>query len=308
MPIDHSPLINLSHCPLFNYLHPSKITNKILMFTLNCKGRLLTIDQPIVMGILNINADSFYAGSRYENNETLLETAGRMLADGATILDIGGQSTRPGSELLDEETELSRVIPAIEAINKKFPEAFISVDTFYSRVAREAVAAGASIINDISAGSMDEKLTDTVATLNVPYILMHIQGTPQTMQKNPTYQNLMQELLDFFIAKTAELRGKGIKDIIIDPGFGFGKTHAHNFTLLKHLDIFKILESPLLLGLSRKGTIYKTLETDAEHALNGTTVLNTVGLQNGANILRVHDVKQAMEAIRLVNAVKVIDS
>ncbi|MCH5597732.1 dihydropteroate synthase [Niabella ginsengisoli] len=274
------------------------------MFTLNCKGRLLTIDQPIVMGILNINADSFYAASRYESNDMLLKAAERtMLIEGATILDIGGQSTRPGSELINEETELSRVIPAIEIICKNFPEALISLDTYYSNVAREGVAAGASIINDISAGEMDDSFLDTVASLNVPYVLMHMQGTPQNMQQNPAYENVTKEVLDFFIKKISILHSKGIKDIIIDPGFGFGKTHAQNFTLLKNLNAFKILEHPILLGVSRKGTIYKTLGTDAKNALNGTTVLNTIGLQNGASILRVHDVKEAMEAIKLVNAV-----
>lgn len=272
------------------------------MFTLNCKGRLLTINQPIVMGILNINEDSFYSGNRYTANDELLLRAQQMIDDGAAILDIGGQSTRPGSEMISAEKELARVIPAIESIHKIFPETIISVDTFYAKVAKEAVQAGASIINDISAGSIDDELIDTVASLNAPYVLMHMQGTPQTMQNHPHYEDVCREVLDFFIQQTAILKNKGIKDIIIDPGFGFGKTTAHNFTLLKNLHLFKMLDLPILLGISRKGFIYRTLDTDAEQALNGTTVLNTLGLINGADILRVHDVKQAMEAIKLVTA------
>lgn len=274
------------------------------MFALNCRGRLLTIHKPVVMGILNINADSFYAGSRHSNDTRLLNTAEQMLTAGTAILDIGGQSTRPGSEQVSADTELSRVIPVIETITKNFPEAFISVDTFYSKVAKEAVAAGASIINDISAGSLDEHFFDTVASLHVPYILMHMQGTPQNMQQNPAYENVTREVLNFMIKQLAILRNKGIKDIIIDPGFGFGKSPEHNYTLLKNLGMFKMLDCPLLLGISRKAMIYRKLRTDADHALNGTSVLNTIGLLNGAHILRVHDVKEAVEAIELVDALQ----
>lgn len=273
------------------------------MFTLNCKGQVLTIDQPIIMGILNINEDSFYSGNRYTVNDALLLRAQQMIADGARILDIGGQSTRPGSALISADEELTRVIPAIASIHEAFPEMIISVDTFYAEVARAAVQAGASIVNDISAGSLDEALIDEVASLNVPYVLMHMQGTPQTMQNHPYYEDICREVLDFLIQKIALLKSKGVKDIIADPGFGFGKTAAHNFTLLKNLELFKMLDLPLLLGVSRKGFIYRTLATDAEQALNGTTVLNTVGLINGAHILRVHDVKQAAEAIRLTSAI-----
>lgn len=272
------------------------------MFTLNCKGRLLTINQPVIMGILNINEDSFFDGSRYAAGNQLLSGAEKMIAAGATILDVGGQSTRPGSRRMEADEELARVLPAITALHQNFPRTIISIDTFYAKVAKEAVAAGASIINDISAGSLDEELIDMAAALNVPYILMHMQGTPQTMQNQPHYDNVCIEVLDFLIEKTALLRSKGIKDIIIDPGFGFGKTTAHNFTLLKNLHLFKMLQLPLLLGVSRKGFIYRTLDTDAAQALNGTTVLNTIGLLNGANILRVHDVQQAMEAVRLTEA------
>lgn len=252
------------------------------------------------MGILNINKDSFYPGSRYENPTEISDIAKKMIIDGATILDIGGQSTRPGSRQISADAELERVLPVIAAIRNAYPDIFISIDTYYSKVAKEAIAAGADIINDISAGSIDENMIDTVAALKVPYILMHMKGMPANMQQQPQYGNVTREVLDFFIQKIAFLQKKGISDIIVDPGFGFGKTVAHNFTLLKNLHVFEMLDCPLLLGISRKSTIYKTLGTDAEKALNGTTVLNTIGLLNGANILRVHDVKEAMEAIKLV--------
>lgn len=273
------------------------------MFTLNCNGRLLVIDQPLVMGIINITPDSFYAGSRFTGVDAVLERSEKMIHDGADIIDIGGQSTRPGSKLLSAEEEMKRAIDAIAAIHKKFPETFISVDTFYSSVGKEAVAAGASIINDVSAGTMDNEMINTVAALQVPYVLMHMKGTPQTMQHDPRYENVTKEVLDFFIKKTNHLRKHGIKDIIIDPGFGFGKTIAHNFELLRGLDVFKMLDHPLLLGISRKSTIYKTLNITAGEALNGTTVLNTIGLMKGASILRVHDAKEAKEAVRLVKAI-----
>lgn len=272
------------------------------MFTLNCKGRLLVTEKPLVMGIINSTPDSFYAGSRFTGADAALAQCEKMLREGADIIDIGGQSTRPGSTTVSAEEELHRVIGSIEAIHKNFPEAFISADTYYSAVAREAVAAGASIINDVSAGSLDEELIPAVAALGVPYILMHMQGTPETMHQNPEYENVTREVLDFFILQTAVLQKAGIKDIIIDPGFGFGKTIAQNFELLRNLSVFKVLNYPLLLGISRKSTIYKTLQITPEETLNGTTVLNTIGLMNGATILRVHDVKEAKEAIRLTEA------
>jgi dihydropteroate synthase len=216
-----------------------KIANKKRMFTLNCKGRLLIIDKPLVMGIINATPDSFFSGSRFTGSEEILLQVEKMLNEGADIIDIGGQSTRPGSELIPAEEEIKRVVPAIQAISKKFPKAFISVDTFYSTVAAAAVDAGASIINDISAGRMDDKMFETVANLNVPYILMHMKGTPQTMQENAVYENVTGEVLDFFIAKTAELKKAGITDVIIDPGFGFAKTIDHNFELLKNLRFLK---------------------------------------------------------------------
>ena len=272
------------------------------MFTLNCKGRILVIDKPIVMGIINATPDSFFGGSRFNGVDEIVAKAEKMLNDGAGILDIGGQSTRPGSELISADEEIERVIPAIKAIIEKRPEAFISIDTFYSKVAIAAVDAGASIVNDISACSMDNKMIATVAELKVPYILMHMKGTPQTMQQNAIYENVTLEVLDHFISKTHELQNAGIVDIIIDPGFGFAKTIDQNFELLKNLSAFKMLDKAIMLGVSRKSTIYKTLGVNADEALNGTSVLNTIGLMNGASILRVHDVKEAKEAIKLYSA------
>ena len=272
------------------------------MFTLNCKGRLLVADKPLVMGIINATPDSFYAGSRQATVEGILQQAELMINQGADILDIGGQSSRPGSSPVGEDEELNRVIEAITAIHDHFPDAFISIDTYYSRVANAAVHAGACMVNDISAGSMDLNMFTTVAALRVPYVLMHMRGTPQTMQQSPQYENVTREVLDFFIKKIDLLKKTGIRDIIIDPGFGFGKSIPHNFELLRQLSIFRITGHPLLLGISRKSTIYKTLGITAEEALNGTTVLNTIGLMNGAQILRVHDVQAAKEAISLVQA------
>ena len=269
------------------------------IYTLNCKGRILLIDKPQVMGIINITPDSFYEGSRFSNHSTILVQFEKMLRQGADIIDIGGQSTRPGSERITIEEELKRIIPAIESACKEFPSALISVDTFYSRVASESIAAGASMVNDTSCGSIDAEMLNVVGGLGVPYVCMHARGTPDTMQHNPVYENVTRQVLDFFIEKTEACRVAGIKDVIIDPGFGFGKTIKHNFELLKNLSVFKILERPLLLGISRKSTIYKTLNGTSAGALNGSTVLNTIGLMNGADILRVHDVKEAKEAVLL---------
>jgi dihydropteroate synthase len=273
------------------------------MFTLNCKGRLLVIDKPAVMGIINATPDSFYGGSRSNVVDEIVAKAEKMLNDGADVIDIGGQSTRPGSELISADDEIERVIPAIKTIANKFPKAFISIDTFYSKVAIAAVEAGASIINDISAGSMDNKMIKAVDELKVPYVLMHMKGTPQTMQQNTAYENVTREVLDFFISKTHELKNAGILDIIIDPGFGFAKTIDQNFELLKTLSVFKMLDKVIMLGISRKSTIFKTLGVNADDALNGTTVLNTIGLINGASILRVHDVKEAKETVKLFSAI-----
>ena len=273
------------------------------MFTLNCNGRLLLIEKPVVMGIINLTPDSFYAGSRQAQVTDVLHTAERMLSEGAVILDIGGQSSRPGSVRISEEEELRRVIEPLSEITRRFPEAFISIDTFYAGVAREAVARGASIVNDISAGSIDPTLLPAVAKLKVPYVLMHMQGNPQSMQVKPSYEDVTREVLDFFILKTGELRSLGIHDLILDPGFGFGKTTEHNFQLLRDLKLFEMLKAPLLIGVSRKSTISKTLGVSTEETLNGTTVLNTIGLVNGAVVLRVHDVKEAVQTITLYNSV-----
>lgn len=270
-----------------------------LMLSINCKGRLLNFEEPLVMGIINATPDSFYEGSRIKQSEEVVRKAEAMLLDGATFLDLGGQSTRPGSSRVSEEEELQRVIPAVETITKNFPLALISIDTFYAKVARYAVEAGAAIVNDVSAGSIDPELIPTVAALDVPYVLMHMQGDPQTMQEAPHYDNVVLDVYDALNFKLAELHRAGIKDIIIDPGFGFGKTIAHNFTLLSHLSYFQQLGKPVLVGISRKGTVYKTLQVTADEALNGTTVLNTIALMNGAQLLRVHDVKEARQAITL---------
>ena len=291
--IDHSPSLSLA----------PKIANKNRMFTLNCNGRLLIVDKPLVMGIINATPDSFYGGSRFNGVDDIVAKTEKMLNDGADIIDIGGQSTRPGSELISADEEMERVVPAIKAIASKFPKAFISIDTFYSKVAVAAVQAGAALVNDISSGSIDNNMIETVAGLKVPYILMHMKGTPQTMQQNADYENVTREVLDFFIAKTAELKNAGIVDIIIDPGFGFAKTIDQNFELLKNLSVFKMLDKAILIGISRKSTIYKTLGVNAEDALNGTSVLNTIGLMNGASVLRVHDVKEAKEAIKLYSTI-----
>ncbi|HEX6913991.1 MAG TPA: dihydropteroate synthase, partial [Chitinophagaceae bacterium] len=262
-------------------------------------GRLLVIDRPVVMGILNTTPDSFYSGSRV-NESGILQRAEQMLNEGAAILDIGGQSTRPNAVPVPEAEELKRVLPAIEMIHRRFPEAVISVDTYQSSVAAQAVAAGASIVNDVSGGSMDETLIGTVAKLGVPYVCMHIKGTPETMQQLADYDDVAREVLDYFIEKVALCREAGIRDVIIDPGFGFAKTTQHNLQLLQRMEVFRMPDCPLLAGISRKATIYKTLNISPEQALNGTTVLNTIALLKGANILRVHDVKEAVEAITLV--------
>jgi dihydropteroate synthase len=269
------------------------------MYTLNCKGRLLVVDKPLVMGIINSTPDSFYEGSRFTGEDSIMQQAELMLRQGAAIIDIGGQSTRPGSQRISAEEELQRVIDAVESLHVNFPEAIISIDTYWSKVAREAVLAGASIINDISSGTVDKEMLAVVAELQTPYICMHMPGTPDTMHQKPGYENMMQEILDFFIQKMADCRQAGIRDIIIDPGFGFGKTMAQNFELLQRFGVLHMLQAPILVGISRKSTIYKTLGITAEEALNGTTVLHTLALQNGASILRVHDVKEAVETVKL---------
>ncbi len=267
--------------------------------SLNCRGRLLSLRSPIIMGILNITPDSFFADSRVNNQKHLLEQAEKMLKEGATILDVGGMSSRPGAEIISEEEELQRVLPTIAALHQHFPEAYISIDTIRAEVAQRAVGAGAVIINDISAGKLDPNMYETVAELGVPYILMHMQGIPNSMQQEPRYQEVTLEILDFFIEQVGRLRALNIKDIILDVGFGFGKSVAHNYELLKKMHIFKVLDLPLLAGLSRKSMICKPLKVNPSAALNGTTALHMVALQQGARVLRVHDVKEAREVITL---------
>ena len=274
------------------------------MYTLNCKGKLLMLDKPLVMGIINATPDSFYKGHLNKGVQAITTLATKMLEDGADILDIGAQSTRPGSNRIDADEEIKRAIPVIEAIQKNHPDAIISIDTYHSKVAQEAVHTGACIVNDISAGDVDPEMLKIVAALKVPFVAMHKKGSPENMQQNPQYDNVVLEVLDFFIAKIDACKQAGIMDVIIDPGFGFGKTNQHNFQLLKNLAVFKMLDKPILAGLSRKGTIYKTLGVTAEEALNGTTCLNTIALLNGAAILRVHDVKEAKQAIQLLDAYK----
>jgi dihydropteroate synthase len=269
------------------------------MFTLNCNGKLLTVNNPLVMGVINVTPDSFYAGSRFIGEKDILQQVEKMIKDQVDIVDIGGQSTRPRAQQLSIDEELKRIINVINSLHKNFPELIISVDTFHSQVAKESVDAGASIINDISGGNFDNQMLSTVAKLKVPYVCMHIKGTPETMQQKPEYDNVTKEILDFFIERTDACKKAGINDIIIDPGFGFGKNIRHNFELLKNLPVFKMLERPVMAGLLKKSTIYKTLGITVHDALNGTTVLHTIALMNGANILRAHDVKEAKEAIKL---------
>jgi dihydropteroate synthase len=271
---------------------------------ISCKGRLLSLSRPVVMGILNVTPDSFYTQGRRSSLQQVVEHAGQMLEQGATLLDVGGMSTRPGAAEVSPAEETDRVTPVIEALAAAFPEAFISVDTFRAAVAETAVQAGAHIVNDISFGDMDPMMMTTVARLGAAYIGMHMQGTPQTMQQNPVYHHIITDIADYFAQKIATFTEAGVKDIILDPGFGFGKTIAHNYALLDGMDQFAMLGKPVLAGLSRKSMIYRTLDITADEALNGTTVLNTIALQRGASILRVHDVKEAMQAIRLTEVLQ----
>lgn len=272
------------------------------MYTLNCRGKLLSIDTAVVMGIINLTPDSFFTGSRHKGEADVLSSAEQMLKQGASILDFGGQSTRPGSTRIGADEEMKRVVAPIEKCTRRFPEAIISIDTYHAAVAREAVMAGASIVNDISGGKLDPAMLDTVASLQTPFVCTHMLGSPETMQDAPVYKNLLEDLLDFFIHQIQVCKEKGIRDIIIDPGFGFGKTISQNFQILKGLSTFRVLDLPLMVGLSRKSTIYKTLGIEAGDALNGTTVLHTLALVNGARILRAHDVRAAWEAIELFKA------
>jgi dihydropteroate synthase len=273
------------------------------LYTLNCKGQLLDLSVPKIMGIINVTPDSFYDGGRTTVLRDIIAQAEKMVNQGATFLDIGGYSSRPGATAVSETEELARVIPAIEALAKEFPKTFLSVDTFRSSVAKQAVEAGAALVNDISGGMQDDEMLSTVSKLKVPYILMHMKGTPKTMTSLAAYKNVTKEVVYYFSERIALARKAGISDIIADPGFGFAKTREHNFELLKHFELFLALDVPLLAGISRKSLIYKTLDTTPEEALNGTTVLNSLALQKGAHILRVHDVKEAKECVTLLQSV-----
>jgi dihydropteroate synthase len=272
--------------------------------TINCNGKLIDLSSPKVMGILNVTPNSFFDGGKHTNEKAILVQVEKMLLEGATFIDMGGYSSKPSAEFVSEEEELQRLVPVIKDIVKEFPDVIISVDTFRSKVAQEAIENGAAIINDISAGNLDAKMMKTVAKLQVPYIMMHMKGTPQTMQSLAQYENIVKEMLFYFSQKIAQARSLGINDLILDPGFGFAKTLEQNFEVLSKLELFQMTELPLLVGVSRKSMVYKTLETTAEFALNGTTSLNTISLLKGAKILRVHDVKEAVECVKLHQQLK----
>ena len=269
--------------------------------TINCKGQLIDLASPKVMGILNVTPNSFFDGGKYKTESVILSQVGKMLTDGATFIDVGAYSSKPSAEFVSEKEELNRIVPVVNLILEKFPDCLISIDTFRSEVAKVCLENGAAIINDISAGNLDDKMLETIAKYNVPYIMMHMRGTPQTMQTMANYDNIVKEMLFYFSQRIAEARSLGINDLIIDPGFGFAKTLEQNYEVLRKLGLFEMLELPLLAGFSRKSMIYKTLHSTAEEALNGTSVLNTIALTKGAKILRVHDVKEAMECVTLFN-------
>ncbi|WP_422108086.1 dihydropteroate synthase [Winogradskyella sp.] len=269
--------------------------------TINCKGQLIDLSSPKVMGILNVTPDSFYDGGQYKDETSILSQVEIMLSDGSTFIDVGGYSSRPGADVVSEDEELNRVVPVIELILKHFPEAIISTDTYRSKIARQSIEAGASLINDISAGHLDKAMISTVGELNVPYIMMHMRGNPKTMQQQTNYEDLVKDINFYFAERIAKAHAEKINDIIIDPGFGFAKTLEQNYELLHKMELLQIADKPILAGVSRKSMIYKTLDTTAEHALNGTTALHMVALQKGAKILRVHDVKEAVECVTLFN-------
>ncbi len=272
--------------------------------TINCKGQLIDLSEPKIMAILNTTPNSFFDGGSSESMDLILKKVENYLKEEATFIDIGGYSTKPGAEEVNEEIELQRTVPVVEAILKEFPEAILSIDTFRSKVARETVEAGAHLINDVSGGTLDNEMFKTIGDLKVPYILMHMEGTPRTMQENPKYENVTLEVNRFLLDKVKELRALKVNDIILDPGFGFAKTLEHNYELFNNLEIVGFNEYPLLVGISRKSMIYKLLNITPKEALNGTTALNMVALQKGAKILRVHDVKEAKQTIEIYQALK----
>ncbi|MDO6758725.1 dihydropteroate synthase [Tamlana sp. 2_MG-2023] len=272
--------------------------------TINCKGQLIDLASPKVMGILNMTPDSFYDGGVHKNEKETLLVVEKMLKDGATFIDVGAYSSRPNADHVSETEELNRMLPIVKSLVKNFPDILLSIDTFRSEVAKQSIEAGAALINDISSGKLDDNMLQTVADLKVPYIMMHMRGTPKTMQQQTDYNDLLKDVLFYFSERIAAAKALGIIDIIVDPGFGFAKTLEQNFELLNKLELLKMTDKPLLAGISRKSMIYKTLETTADKALNGTSILNTIALQKGASILRVHDVKEAVETIKLVEALK----
>ena len=272
--------------------------------TINCKGQLIDLSSPKVMGIINITPDSFYDGGLNKNKKDILNHVNLMLKEGATFIDVGGYSSRPNAEHISEEDELKRILPIVISILKEFPEALISIDTFRSKVAKQTIEAGAALINDISAGKLDDNMLETIASLQVPYIMMHMRGKPQTMQQLTEYNDLTKDIIFYFSEQIAKAKKLGIIDIIIDPGFGFAKTLEQNYEMLNELELLKMIGMPMLVGFSRKSMIYKILETTPKNALNGTSVLNTIALQKGASILRVHDVKEAVECVKLIKALK----
>ena len=274
--------------------------------TINCKGNLIDLTTPKVMGILNVTPNSFYDGGKYKTETEILYQAEVMLDEGATFIDVGAYSSKPNAEFVSETEELERIVPVINLLLKHFPEAIVSIDTFRSEVAKAAIENGAALINDIAAGNLDERMMETIAHYKVPYVMMHMRGNPQTMQTLTQYDNVVKEMILYFSEKVAKARSFGINDLILDPGFGFAKTTEQNYEILQKLELFQILELPILAGVSRKSMIYKLLNTNAQEALNGTTVLNTIALTKGAVILRVHDVKEAMECVTLFNKLHVL--
>jgi dihydropteroate synthase len=270
--------------------------------TINCAGKLVDLSTPKIMGILNVTPDSFYDGGVHNSDKKILKHVEKMLNDGAVFIDIGAYSSRPNGINIDENEELNRIVPALELVNNKFPETIISIDTFRSKVAETCLNSGASIINDISAGEMDKKMMKIVGKYKVPYVMVHMKGNPQNMMNKINYDKMLKEIIQYFSKKINQAISHKINDIIIDPGFGFAKDVNQNFDLLNNMDILKILEKPMMVGISRKSMIYKSLQTNAKESLNGTTVLNTISLIKGASILRVHDVKEANECVKLINA------
>lgn len=268
---------------------------------INCKGQLIDLSTPKVMGVMNVTPDSFFDGGKYKNEYEIVTRAGKILTEGATFIDIGAYSSRPGADFVSEQEEIARIVPAIEMILKHFPETLLSIDTFRAEVAKASIESGAAIINDIAAGELDDKMFDVIAKYNVPYIMMHMRGNPQTMQTMTNYEDIVKEMLFYFSEKVKKARSLGINDLILDPGFGFAKTTEQNYEVLQKMELFNVLELPVLAGISRKSMIYKTLHITAQEALNGTTVINTIALTKGAKILRVHDVKEAVECVTLFN-------